>query len=218
MIHACGMVDLADDLDWSTGVGHVIRAALADGAPILTDSMMLADGITRQRLPADNVVHCFLRDESVAERAARQGTTRSAAAVDAWRGRLGGASQNGHAVANSLHDLRAARLELLKREGAGEQRLLRARWDGRHDGQQERGTQADLSSHHAAIIVGRVAVAGSVRRSCQVCAGHRQTASLVEESTAVSTVISAMSIAFGGALALGALTFMTALGWVGATF
>ena len=27
-----------------------------------------------------------------------------------------------------------------------------------------------------------------------------------------------MSIAFGGALALGALTFMTALGWVGATF
>lgn len=26
------------------------------------------------------------------------------------------------------------------------------------------------------------------------------------------------SIAFGGALALGALTFMTALGWVGATF
>lgn len=27
-----------------------------------------------------------------------------------------------------------------------------------------------------------------------------------------------MGIAFGGALALGALTFMTALGWVGATF
>ena len=27
-----------------------------------------------------------------------------------------------------------------------------------------------------------------------------------------------MSIAFGGALALGALTFMTALGWVGAAF
>jgi precorrin-8X/cobalt-precorrin-8 methylmutase len=91
MIHACGMVDLADDLDWSAGVGQVIRAALVDGAPVLTDSMMLADGITRRRLPADNVVQCFLRDDSVAERAARQGTTRSAAAVDAWRGRLGGA-------------------------------------------------------------------------------------------------------------------------------
>jgi precorrin-8X/cobalt-precorrin-8 methylmutase len=91
MIHACGMVDLVDDLAWSEGVGHVIRAALAGGARVLTDSMMLADGITRGRLPADNDVQCFLRDPAVEAAAERLGTTRSAAAVDAWRDRLDGA-------------------------------------------------------------------------------------------------------------------------------
>jgi precorrin-8X/cobalt-precorrin-8 methylmutase len=91
MIHACGMVDLVDDVAWSDGVGAVTRSALAAGAPVLTDSMMLADGITRRRLPADNEVRCFLRDPAVEATAARLGTTRSAAAVDAWRDRLDGA-------------------------------------------------------------------------------------------------------------------------------
>ena len=91
MIHACGMVDLVNDLAWSDGVGHAIRTALAGGARVLTDSMMLADGITRGRLPADNEVACFLRDPAVVASAARLGTTRSAAAVDAWRDRLDGA-------------------------------------------------------------------------------------------------------------------------------
>jgi precorrin-8X/cobalt-precorrin-8 methylmutase len=91
MIHACGMVDVVDDLDWSDGVGAAIRSALARGARVFTDSMMLANGITRTRLPADNEVCCFLRDRSVAKRAEEQRTTRSAAAVDAWRDELGGA-------------------------------------------------------------------------------------------------------------------------------
>jgi precorrin-8X/cobalt-precorrin-8 methylmutase len=91
MIHACGMVDLVDDVAWSDNVGHVIRFALAAGAPVLTDSMMLANGITRGRLPAENEVRCFLRDPAVEASAVRLGTTRSAAAVDAWRDRLDGA-------------------------------------------------------------------------------------------------------------------------------
>jgi len=91
MIHACGMVDLVEDVAWSDNVGHVIRFALAGGARVLTDSMMLADGITRGRLPAENDVACFLRDPAVEAAAARLGTTRSAAAVDAWRDRLDGA-------------------------------------------------------------------------------------------------------------------------------
>ena len=91
MIHACGMVDLVDDVAWSEGGGQVIRSALAGGARVLTDSMMLADGITRGRLPADNDVCCLLRDPAVEAAAARLGTTRSAAAVDAWRDRLDGA-------------------------------------------------------------------------------------------------------------------------------
>ncbi len=91
MVHACGMVDLVEDLDWSPGVGDTIRSALREGAPILTDSTMLAHGITRSRLPADNPVVCTLADDGVSQRAARTGTTRAAAAVDAWGSRLDGA-------------------------------------------------------------------------------------------------------------------------------
>lgn len=92
MVHACGMVDLVDDLDWSPDdVGDTIRVALRAGAVILADSTMLASGITRSRLPASNDVRCTLADEGVPERAARTGTTRSAAAVDAWLPLLAGA-------------------------------------------------------------------------------------------------------------------------------
>jgi precorrin-8X/cobalt-precorrin-8 methylmutase len=90
MIHACGMVDLVGDLDWAPGVGTAIRTALHGGATILTDSMMLANGITRRRLPADNPVVCTLNDPDVAARATEAGTTRSAAAIDAWRQHLTG--------------------------------------------------------------------------------------------------------------------------------
>ncbi|HWG98109.1 MAG TPA: precorrin-8X methylmutase [Pilimelia sp.] len=91
MIHACGMVDLVRDLAWSPGVGAAARAALRAGAPILCDAQMVAAGVTRRRLPADNEVLCTLGDPRVPELAARLGTTRSAAAVDLWADRLGGA-------------------------------------------------------------------------------------------------------------------------------
>lgn len=91
MVHACGMVDLVGDLAWSRGVGDAIRSALAGGATVFTDSMMLADGITRTRLPSSNRVRCTLRDDGIAERSAALGTTRSAAAVDAWVPELHGA-------------------------------------------------------------------------------------------------------------------------------
>jgi precorrin-8X/cobalt-precorrin-8 methylmutase len=88
MIHACGMVDLVDDLAWSPGVGGAARAALRAGAPVLADSMMVANGVTRARLPAGNAVVCTLNDEAVVRRAVELGTTRSAAAIDAWVDRL----------------------------------------------------------------------------------------------------------------------------------
>ena len=91
MIHACGMVDLVDDLAWSDRFAESARAALVAGAPIFTDAMMVAHGITRTRLPAANDVICTLRDPSIAELAAQLGTTRSAAAVDLWGPRLDGA-------------------------------------------------------------------------------------------------------------------------------
>lgn len=90
MIHACGMVDLAADIRFSPRLVTVARAALANGAPILCDAMMVANGITRSRLPADNEVLCTLNDPSVVGLAAEMGTTRSAAAMELWRPRLAG--------------------------------------------------------------------------------------------------------------------------------
>jgi precorrin-8X/cobalt-precorrin-8 methylmutase len=91
MIHSCGMTDLPRDIAYSPDVVQRARAALRDGAAILCDAHMVAAGITRARLPADNEVVCTLRDPAVVALAARLGTTRSAAAVDLWTRRLDGA-------------------------------------------------------------------------------------------------------------------------------
>jgi precorrin-8X/cobalt-precorrin-8 methylmutase len=91
MIHSCGMVDLVDDVEASDGFGAAATTALQAGAPILCDTMMVASGVTRKRLPADNEVVCTLGDPSVPALARELGTTRSAAALELWRDRLAGA-------------------------------------------------------------------------------------------------------------------------------
>jgi precorrin-8X/cobalt-precorrin-8 methylmutase len=91
MVHACGMTDLVDDLAWSPDFAAAATAALAGGAPVLCDAAMVAAGITRSRLPAGNQVVCTLGDPRVPGLAAELSTTRSAAAVELWRDRLGGA-------------------------------------------------------------------------------------------------------------------------------
>ncbi|MGW1895050.1 precorrin-8X methylmutase [Streptomyces sp. NPDC002004] len=91
MIHACGMVDLVQDLSYTPGVVARARAALRAGAPVLCDVAMVASGVTRRRLPAGNDVVCTLSDPAVPELAAKLGTTRSAAALELWRDRLEGA-------------------------------------------------------------------------------------------------------------------------------
>ncbi|MFJ6135076.1 precorrin-8X methylmutase [Kitasatospora sp. NPDC092286] len=91
MIHACGMVDLVEDLVYSPGVVASARRALRAGAPILCDVNMVASGVTRKRLPADNEVICTLTDPSVPELARKTGNTRSAAAMELWLPRLEGA-------------------------------------------------------------------------------------------------------------------------------
>ncbi|MFD7843633.1 precorrin-8X methylmutase [Nocardia sp. NPDC059764] len=91
MIHACGQVDLAGDVEFSTDVVAKARAALRSGAPILCDAKMVASGVTRTRLPADNDVLCLLDDPRVPDLAARMDNTRSAAALELWSDRLDGA-------------------------------------------------------------------------------------------------------------------------------
>ena len=90
MIHSCGMVDLADDTVVSGGAVAAAHAALRAGAPILCDAQMVASGITRRFLPADNDVVCTLNDPSVPALAAAASTTRTAAALELWRERLEG--------------------------------------------------------------------------------------------------------------------------------
>jgi precorrin-8X/cobalt-precorrin-8 methylmutase len=91
MIHACGMVDLTGDVAASAGFGDAAVGALERGAPILCDTEMVAAGITRSRLPADNPVLCTLGEPEVPDLARKLGTTRSAAALELWRDRLDGA-------------------------------------------------------------------------------------------------------------------------------
>ncbi|MEW5812339.1 MAG: precorrin-8X methylmutase [Actinomycetota bacterium] len=91
LIHTCGQTDVTEHVAYTPDV--VVRAhqALTGGAPILCDSSMVAAGITRSRLPADNEVVSLVADDRAPEFAARHATTRSAAAVDLWAERLPGA-------------------------------------------------------------------------------------------------------------------------------
>lgn len=90
VIHACGMVEAIDGLQFSAGAGLAGRQALANGAPILCDAHMVAEGITRARLPANNPVICTLRDPRVPDMAKAAGNTRSALALELWRPHLAG--------------------------------------------------------------------------------------------------------------------------------
>lgn len=84
MIHSCGMTDLVDDLAFSPNAVKAARTALLAGAPIYCDAEMVASGITRKRLPADNEILCTLNAPGVPDLAQRIGNTRSAAALDLW--------------------------------------------------------------------------------------------------------------------------------------
>lgn len=91
LIHACGMIEVADRLAWSPDAYSAGHAALQVGKPILCDCEMVGAGIIRRYLPADNQVIVTLNDPSVPARAKDIGNTRSAAAVDLWADHLDGA-------------------------------------------------------------------------------------------------------------------------------
>ncbi len=91
MIHACGMTDLPRDVELSPDFAEAGERALKAGAAIFCDSKMVMHGVTRARLPAANDVICALDDPRVPGLARALGNTRSAAAVELWRERLGDA-------------------------------------------------------------------------------------------------------------------------------
>lgn len=91
LVHTAGDPAIAADLAFSKGAGRAGRKALAGGAPVLCDVEMVAQGVTRSRLPAGNQIICFLNAAGVKDRAAAAGITRAMAAVDLWLPRLEGA-------------------------------------------------------------------------------------------------------------------------------
>jgi precorrin isomerase len=91
LIHSCGIIDIVKDIQASPNAGTIGRNALANGAPILCDAHMVANGVTRSRLSANNPVICTLRDERTPELAKQLGNTRSAAAMELWLPDLAGA-------------------------------------------------------------------------------------------------------------------------------
>ncbi|MBE8995228.1 precorrin-8X methylmutase [Microcystis aeruginosa] len=91
LIHSCGMTDITEDLEASPDAVKIGRNALAGGAAILCDSQMVANGITKARLPKNNPIICTLNHPEVSELARQINNTRSAAALELWRPHLAGA-------------------------------------------------------------------------------------------------------------------------------
>jgi precorrin-8X/cobalt-precorrin-8 methylmutase len=91
LIHTCGMTDIITDLAASADAVAAGRAALIAGKAILCDSQMVAEGITRKRLPRENPVICTLHHPEVPALAQKVGNTRSAAAMELWIPHMDGA-------------------------------------------------------------------------------------------------------------------------------
>lgn len=90
LVHACAIPEIVADLVWSEHAAEAGRDALRNGAAIVADGEMTANGIIRARLPQKNEIICTVNDPMVPEIARDMNTTRSAAAAELWRGRIEG--------------------------------------------------------------------------------------------------------------------------------
>lgn len=91
VIHACGMVEVADRLAFSKNAYTAGHAAIRNGNSILCDCEMVAAGIIRRYLPTGLDPIVTLNHPDTPQLAADLGTTRSAAAVEFWHDRIEGA-------------------------------------------------------------------------------------------------------------------------------
>jgi len=90
MIHASGMVELAKSIKFTPDFAIEARTAIENGAPVLCDTKMVSEGITRSRLSKSNQIICTLQDPRVNAMAVNAGNTRSAVAIELWRPYLEG--------------------------------------------------------------------------------------------------------------------------------
>jgi len=91
LVHACALPGIVTDLAWSENAAAKGEAALKAGAPVFCDARMVAEGVIRPRLPAENKIICTLNEPGIEAEAKKSETTRSAQAVNLWTDRLEGA-------------------------------------------------------------------------------------------------------------------------------
>ncbi|MCY6381382.1 precorrin-8X methylmutase [Hoeflea prorocentri] len=104
LIHACGMVDIVDNLEISDGAVEAGCEALKRNRPIVCDVDMVRQGIIRRLLPPDLPVLCGVSDEETAILARQNETTRSAAAFERLSGDwAGGIAVIGNAPTALFH-------------------------------------------------------------------------------------------------------------------
>lgn len=90
LIHACGMVDVVDDIECSDGAFDIGRDALIGGAPVICDVEMVKYGVISRLLPSQNEVLCYLNHAETKPLADQLETTRSAGQVGLWKSKLKG--------------------------------------------------------------------------------------------------------------------------------
>ncbi len=83
VIHTTADFDYVDNLCFSENVVEIIKAAIKNGADIVTDTQMARSGINKKCFAEfGGEVHCFMSDADIAESAKRNGTTRAAASME----------------------------------------------------------------------------------------------------------------------------------------
>jgi precorrin-8X/cobalt-precorrin-8 methylmutase len=90
VIHACGMVEIVDDLIITEDFTHIAMKALQSSEPILVDVEMVRHGIIARQLPEGVEIICTLNDPRAREIGIAKSITRSAAALELWLPKLQG--------------------------------------------------------------------------------------------------------------------------------
>jgi precorrin-8X/cobalt-precorrin-8 methylmutase len=91
IIHACGMVDVADEIVISEDFVPAAISALKSGCPVFVDAEMVRHGIIGRQIRSGSEIICTLNDPRARAMGIAKSITRSAAAVELWLPQLAGA-------------------------------------------------------------------------------------------------------------------------------
>ena len=84
MIHASGFTSINTKVKFSKNFVKKARDAVRSGGNIICDTNMVKYGITKSRLPANNLIICTLNEKKVIKISKKICNTRTAAAVELW--------------------------------------------------------------------------------------------------------------------------------------